>query len=83
MKLLLNQRTQCCDYIEEVINIKNINPNNYSGSSDYLIKSSISFQICDISLPQDQTGSIYFVMPQKKPFGDDTKTTNGKPNINS
>ena len=47
------------------INITNINPNNYSGSSDSLNQSSFPFQICDMSLPQDQTGSVYFLMSQK------------------
>ena len=66
LKLLLNEITQCCDYIEEVTNITNIHPNNYSEYLASLNKSSISFNICDISLPQDQTGSVYFVMPQKE-----------------
>ena len=30
LKLLLNQITQCCDYIEEVMNITNVNPNKIS-----------------------------------------------------
>ena len=34
----------------------------YSAS---LNKSIFLFRICDISLPQDQTGSVYFLMSQK------------------
>ena len=60
LKLPLNQRTQWCDYIEEVTKITNVNPNNDSESSDSLNQSSFTFRICDITLPQDQTGSIYF-----------------------
>ena len=30
LELLLNQRTQWCDYIEEIINITNVKPNNNS-----------------------------------------------------
>ena len=30
LELLLNQRTQWCDYIEEIINIKNVKPKNNS-----------------------------------------------------
>ena len=60
LKLLSNQRNRWCDYIEEVIKIPNVNPNNNSESSVSLNQSSFPFRICDISLPQDQTGSIYF-----------------------
>ena len=45
--------------------ITNVNPNNNSESSASLNQSRFPFQICDISLPQDQTGSIYFLMSQK------------------
>ena len=34
-------------------------------SSASLNQSRFPFQICDILLPQDQTGSIYFLMSQK------------------
>ena len=65
LKLLLNHRTQWCDYIEEVTKITNVNTNNNSESSASLNQSSLIFRICDISLPQDQTGSVYFLMSQK------------------
>ena len=45
--------------------ITDINTNNYSGSSVSLNQSRFLFRICDISLPQDQTGSVYFLMSQK------------------
>ena len=60
LKLLLNQKTQWCDYIEEVMNITNINPNNNSESLAYSNQPSFPCQICDILLPQDKTGSVYF-----------------------
>ena len=59
LKLLFNQRTQWCGYIEKVINITNVNPNSNSRFSVYLNKSRFQFQICDTSLPQDQTGSFF------------------------
>ena len=64
LKLLLNQRTQWYDYIEEVMKITNVNPNNNSEYSASLNQSSFPFGICDISLPQDKTGSAYFLMSQ-------------------
>ena len=64
LKLLLNQRTQWCDYIEEVMNITNVNPNNNSESLASFNQSIFPFRICDISSPQDQTGYVFF-MSQK------------------
>ena len=60
LKLLLNQRTQCCDYIEIVMKITNVNSNNNSEYSASSNQSRFTFLICDISLSQDQTGSVYF-----------------------
>ena len=65
LKLLLNQINQWCGYIEELMKIKNVNPRNNSESSASLNQSIFPFRICDISLPQDQTGSVFFLMPQK------------------
>ena len=45
--------------------IKNVNLNNNSESSASLNQSRFLFRICEISLPQDQTGPIYFLTPQK------------------
>ena len=42
----------------------NINPNKNSEYSASLNQSRFPFKIFDISLPQDQTGSTYFVMSQ-------------------
>ena len=64
-KIILDQITHWCDYIEEVMKITDINPNNYSGYSASLNQSSFPFRIFDISLPQDPTGSVYFLMSQK------------------
>ena len=61
----MNQRTQWCDYIEEVMKITNINPNNNSEYPASLNQSRFPFQICDILLPQDQIGSVYILMSQK------------------
>ena len=58
LKLLLNQITQWCDYIEEAMNITNVNRNNNSESPDFLNQSRFLFRVCDISLPQDKIGSI-------------------------
>ena len=64
-KILSNQRTHWCDYIEELLKTTNVNTNKDSESSASLNQSRFTFWICDISLPQDQTGSVYFLMPQK------------------
>ena len=53
LKLLLNQRTQWYDYIEEVMKITNVKPNK---NSEYLASFNqprSPFQIFDISLPQN------------------------------
>ena len=47
------------------MNIRNNNPNNNSESSASLNKFRCPFLVLDILLPQDQTGSIYFLMSQK------------------
>ena len=65
LEILLDQINQWCDYIEEVINTTNIKPNNNSESSAYLNQSSFPFRIWDISLPQYQTGSVYFLISHK------------------
>ena len=64
-KVILDQITHWCDYIEEVMKIINFTPNNNSESSASLNQSSFPFRICDISLPQDQNGSVYFLISQK------------------
>ena len=45
--------------------ITNAKPNNNSEFLAYLDQSRFLFRICDIPLPQDQTGSMYFFMSQK------------------
>ena len=57
---MLTQITQWCDYIKEVMNITTVNPNNSSEYSASLKQLSFPFRICDVSLPQDETGSVYF-----------------------
>ena len=39
---------------------KNVNPDNNSESSASFNQSRFAFLICDISLLQDQTGSVFF-----------------------
>ena len=62
---MLNQRTRLCYYIEEVMKSTDVNPNKNSESSSSLNQSSSPFRIFDVSLPQDQTGSVHFLMSQK------------------
>ena len=64
LKLMLNQRTKWCDYTEEVMKTTNVKPNKNSESSASLDQSSSPFRNCGISLPQDETGSVYFLMSQ-------------------
>ena len=68
LKILLNQRTRWCNYIEEVKNITNVKPNNNSESSASLNQSRFPFQICDISLPRDQTGSVFFMSQEDNSY---------------
>ena len=46
------------------MSITNVNPNKNSESSSSLDQSSFPFRTCDISLTQDQNGSVYFLMSQ-------------------
>ena len=60
LKRLLSHCTQWCDYIDEVINIisesnKSLHHNLRSMNQTYF-----PFRLCDISLPQDQTGAVFF-----------------------
>ena len=43
----------------------NVKPNKNYESLTYLNQFSFPFRNCDISLPQDQTGSVYFLISQK------------------
>ena len=45
--------------------ITNVNPNKNSDSLPSLNQYSFPFLNCDISLQQDQNGSVYFFMSQK------------------
>ena len=65
LKLILNQITWWFDYIEKVMNIKTFNPNNSSEFSASLKQAIFTFWVCGISLSQDQTGSVYFLISQK------------------
>ena len=47
------------------MNITTVKPNKNSESPASLNQSIFTFRICDISLSQDQTGSVYFLMSQK------------------
>ena len=67
-KRLLKQRTQCCDYIAELIKTTDVNPDKNSDSLASLNQSRFPFQIGDISLTQDQTGSISFFRSQKDTY---------------
>ena len=42
----------------------NVKPNKNSESSASLDQSIFPFRNCGISLPQDETGSVYFLMSQ-------------------
>ena len=65
LKLLLNKINRQCGYMKELMKITNVKPSKNSEYSDSLNQSIFPSQICDISLPQDQTGSVYFSIPQK------------------
>ena len=48
--------------------ITNFNPNKNSESSDYLNQSRFTFRNCYISLPQDQTGFVWFLMSKNDTY---------------
>ena len=48
--------------------ITNVKPNNHYESAASLNQSSFPFRICDISLTQDQTGSVYLLISQDDNF---------------
>ena len=52
----------CCHayHIDDVMKTTNVKPNKNSEYSPSLNQFRFSFQYCDISLAQDQIGSIYF-----------------------
>ena len=64
-KLLLNQRTQWCDYIEEVMKIKIFNPNNYFESSASLNQSRFPFRILIYHYHKIKLVLFIFLMSQK------------------
>ena len=62
LKILLIQRTQLYYFIDEATKITNVKTNENSESLDSFIQTSFPFEICDISLPLDKTGSVYFLL---------------------
>ena len=69
LKRLLTKRTQWCDYIDQVISITTVDDSSLSTNnetqSNTFNQINFPFRICDISLPQDQTGAVYFLMSKK------------------
>jgi hypothetical protein len=69
LKRLLAQHTQWCDYFEDVMKIITMTSQDRqdvsSSSTSTMNQSTFPFQLCDISLPQDQTGYVFFFMSQK------------------
>ena len=70
LKRLLTQRTQWCDYFEEITRITTIAPSDYqegqsTPSTSTMNQSTYPFRISDIALPQDQTGCGYIFMSLK------------------
>ena len=69
MKLLLTHYSQWTQYIENVIKLITVNSidinEDDTNSSNAMDQTSFPFCICDISLPQDQTGYTYFLMSRK------------------
>lgn len=57
---LLEKRTMWCDYMEHVIDIISDNTDE-----KILHHSSFPYRICDISLPQAQTGYVFFMKSQR------------------
>ena len=68
--IFLSISTSCCNSynIEDVTKTTNDKPNNNFESSPSLNQFRFSFRNCDILLPQDQTGYIYFLISQNDTY---------------
>ena len=69
---LITRRTQWNNYMEEIISIIAINlPTNYDSNtkestrSKIITQSTFPFRVCDVSLPQCNTGYVYMLISIK------------------
>ena len=68
LKCLLTYRTQWCEYMDEVLKITTIKRDDDTDidiDHQVMNQRSYPFRICDISLPQDRTGYVYFLMSKR------------------
>ena len=65
MKSILTQRTQWCDYIDEVISIITVNSISDNSALRSMNQVRFPFRICDIALPQDQTGAFFLSLKEQ------------------
>ena len=69
LKRLLTHRSQWSEYIDEVLDITTIHNESNTGEEVTgnltLDQTNFPFRICDISLPQDQTGYVYFLISRR------------------
>ena len=71
LKELLLKMTQWSDYIEQVMELATIYPQTTAdgtfnnNTTTLMDQGNFPFRMCDISLPQDQTGVVYMLMSKK------------------
>jgi hypothetical protein len=69
LKRLLTHRSQWSEYIDKVLDITTIHNESNTGeevtSNLTLDQTNFPFRICDTSLPQDQTGYVYFLVSRR------------------
>ena len=64
---LIQQRNQWTDYMEMVLNLVTINGTSENNQVIFNQERSFPFRICDISLPQCNTGFVYFLISLRDP----------------
>jgi len=66
LKRLLTHQTQWYDYISEIIKIISICSESLNNTTRLMNQVHFPFHLYDISLPQDQTGAIFFLSKRDK-----------------
>ena len=60
-------RTLQCDYIQDIINIMTVKPeeHRFNQQTRIMNQANFPFRIFDVCLPQDRTGHAHFVMSKR------------------
>ena len=63
---LIQRRTQYTDYMEVVLDLVTVNTEEQCDGIREMTHSTHSFRICDLSLPECNTGFVYFLLSTKR-----------------